>query len=59
MKKMIANQLDMLKDYKDEQAKREFYMAQIRKSTLESFEAFKMLEMETEILKHQAGLSAE
>lgn len=54
---MISNQLDALKDYKDEQMKREFYMAQIYKSILEAFEAMKMLEMETEILKHRAGLS--
>jgi len=29
----------------------------MQKSILETFEALKMLEMETEILKHRAGLS--
>jgi len=37
--------------------KRDFYLAQIQKSILETFEQLKMLEMETEILKHRAGLS--
>lgn len=37
--------------------KRDFYLAQIQKSIYETFEQLKMLEMETEILKHRAGLS--
>ena len=38
LKKTISAQLDMLKNYEDEDTKREFYMAQIRHSVLNSFE---------------------
>ena len=37
-KKEIEKMLDMLKDYKDEQMKRDFYMGQIKKSVFISFE---------------------
>jgi len=37
-KKEIEAALDMLKGYKDEQMKREFYMSQIQRSVLVSFE---------------------
>jgi len=37
-KKEIEAALDMLKGYKDEQMKREFYMSQIKRSVLVSFE---------------------
>lgn len=37
-KKLISQQMDALKDYKDEEMKREFYMAQINQSVYMCFE---------------------
>jgi len=51
--------LNMLKDYKDEQMKREFYMGQIKKSIFVTFEQLRLIEMETQMLKHQASLTPE
>lgn len=59
LKKLIETQLDDLKNYRDEEMKREFYMMQIRQSVMTSFEQLRLIEMEVEILKHQATLSAE
>lgn len=52
MKKAIATQLDTLKNYEDEDTKREFYMAQIRHSVLNSFEQLRLVDMELDLLKH-------
>lgn len=38
LKKIIERQLDELKNYKDEEMQRSFYMAQIRQSVMMSFE---------------------
>jgi len=38
MKQTIGAQMDMLKDYKDEEMKRDYYMAFIKRSVLISFE---------------------
>jgi len=51
--------MDMLKNYQDEEMKRDFYMAQIRKSILSSFESLRLVEMELEILKHRESLTPE
>ena len=59
LKKQISEQLDMLKNYQDEETKRNFYMAQIKRSIFSSFEQLRLIEMELEILKHQASLSPE
>jgi hypothetical protein len=45
-KKEIETALNMLKDYKDEEMKREFYMGQIKKSIYTSFEQLRLIEME-------------
>jgi hypothetical protein len=58
-KKGIETALNMLKDYKDEQMKRDFYMGQIKKSVFQSFENLRLIEMETQMLKHQASLTTE
>lgn len=58
-KKEIETALNMLKDYKDEQMKRDFYMGQIKKSVFQSFENLRLIEMETQMLKHQASLTPE
>lgn len=59
LKKLINEQLDDLKNYRDEDMKREFYMAQIKKSILISFEQLRLIEMELDLLKHQASLTPE
>ena len=59
MKKQIEQQMDLLKNYQDEETKREFYMAMIRQSILVSFESLRTIEMELEILKHHAQLTPE
>ena len=51
--------MDDLKNYKDEEMKREFYMAQIRRSILISIEQLRLIEMELDLLKHQASLTPE
>ena len=58
-KKEIEKVLDMLKDYKDEQMKRDFYMSQIKKSIFVSFEQLRLIEMELQMLKHKASLTPE
>lgn len=42
----------MLKDYKDEEMKRDFYMGMIKKSVFSSFEQLRLIEMEVQMLKH-------
>ena len=42
-KKDIETQLDMLRDYKDEDKKREFYMAQLQHSVVRSFEQLTLI----------------
>ena len=57
MKKSIQQQMDMLKDYKDEETKRDFYMAQIRQSVITCFEQLRLIEMEKDIHRHAAQLT--
>ena len=59
MKKAISEQLDMLKNYQDEETKRNFYMVQIKRSIFSSLEQLRLIEMELDILKHQASLTPE
>ena len=59
LKKIINTQMDELKNYKDDVTKREFYMLQIKRSVMISFEQLRLVEMELEMLKHQASLTAE
>lgn len=46
MKKLIETNLDLLKDYKDEDDKRKFYKAQLQLSIMQAFESLQMTEME-------------
>jgi len=48
-----------LKNYKDEEMKRDFYIMQIKHSIIATFEQLRLVEMELEILKHQATLTKE
>ena len=53
---MEAN-LDTLKDYKDEEMKREFYIMQIKFSIMKTFEQIRLTEMELNVLAHRASLT--
>lgn len=44
MKKAIQQAMDTLKNYHDDETKREWYMAQIRHSTIESFVQLRTIE---------------
>ena len=57
MKKLIENNLDLLKDYKDEETKRKFYHAQLQLSIMQTFENIRMTEMEMMIHAHAATLT--
>ena len=59
MKKTINTAMDELKNYKDEDMKREFYMLQIKRSVMITLEALRTIEFELEMLKHQASLTPE
>lgn len=58
-KKEISSQLDQLRDYKDEDMKRAFYMAGIIQSVYTTFEQLRLIDMELKILEHRAGLTEE
>lgn len=51
--------MDELKNYRDEDMKREFYMMQIRHSVMETFEQLRMVDMEMQMLRHRASLTPE
>ena len=59
LKKLIESQLNDLRNYQDEEMKRQFYMAQIRQSVCTTFEQLRLVERELDILKHQATLTPE
>lgn len=59
MKKLLENNIDRLKDYKDEDAKREFYKCQIQVTIMAALDQLSCTEMEMKVLKHQASLSVE
>ncbi len=46
-----------LKDYQDEEMKRDFFMCQIKLSIMKTFEQLRLTDMELDMLKHAAGLS--
>ena len=57
MKKLIETNLDLLKNYKDEETKRKFYQEQLKLSIFQTFENLRMTEMELQIHAHAATLS--
>lgn len=59
LKKMLESNLERLKDYKDEDMKREFYKNQIQLAIMGALDQISMTEMEMQVLKHQASLSQE
>lgn len=59
LKKHIEGNLDRLKDYKDEDMKREFYKVQIQFSIMNAFDQLAMADMEVKVLAHQMSLTPE
>lgn len=59
IKKSIMADLETLKTYQDEETKRKYFMAQMKHSVFSSFEQIRLIEMELDILKHQASLTPE
>ena len=57
LKKQLEANLDKLKDYKDEEMQRQFYMAQIRFSIMTVFEQLSMTQMEMNVHAHRASLT--
>jgi hypothetical protein len=51
-KKEIEAELDMLRDYKDEDMKRSFYMASLQHSIVRSFEQLTLIFQEVKLLEH-------
>lgn len=51
-KKEIETQLDMLRDYKDEDMRRNFYMASLQHSIVRSFEQLALIFQELKLLEH-------
>lgn len=57
LKKAIEANLDRLRNYQDEEMKRDFYMNQIKLSIMNSFEQMRLTEMELDMLQHAASLT--
>jgi hypothetical protein len=51
--------MDTLKNYHDDDTKREWYMAQIGHSAIESFVQLRTITMELEMLAYQSKLTPE
>ncbi len=58
-KKALEANLDRLRNYENEEMKREFYLNQIRLSILNTFEQMRLTELELDIQAHAASLSQE
>lgn len=56
LKKDLETQLDALRDYKDEDMKRDFYMNQLKYSVIKSLEQVALANQETKLLEHRATL---
>lgn len=57
LKKQIEANLDRLKNYQDEEMKRDFYKTQIQLSILKTFDQLRLSDMELEMLQHAATLT--
>lgn len=55
-KKDIENQLDLLKNYTDEDTKRNYYMIMLNHSVVRSFEQLSLIFQEMKLLEHQMTL---
>ena len=59
LKKLLEANIERLRDYQDEEAKRDFYLNQIKLTIMASLDQLAMTEMEMSVLKHRVGLTAE
>ena len=57
LKKTLEANLDRLKNYQDEEMKRDFFMTQIKLSIMQTFEQLRLTDMELEMLKHASSLT--
>ena len=57
LKKQLEANLDSMKNYKDEEMQRQFYMAQIKFSIMTTFEQLNMTQMEMNVHAHRASLT--
>lgn len=55
-KKDIENQLDLLKNYSDDETKRKYYMQMLHHSIVRSFEQLSLIFQEMKLLEHQQTL---
>ncbi len=58
-KKQLEQNLDRLKEHKDESMKREVYKTQIQLATMSALDQLNLTEMEINVLAHKASLSVE
>lgn len=59
LKKQLEANLDRMRNYTDEEMKRQFYMTQIKLSIMKTFEQMSLTDMELDMLKHAASLTAD
>jgi hypothetical protein len=52
-KKELEGQLDMLRDYKDEETRRNYYLMMLDHSVVRSFEQLSLIFQEVKLLEHQ------
>ena len=57
LKKTIEANLERLKNYQDEEMKRDFFMTQIKLAIMKTYEQLRLTDMEIEMLQHAAGLT--
>ena len=59
LKKLLENNIERLRDYQDEEMKREFYIQQLKLAIMSTLDQLTMTEMEINVLKHKASLTDE
>ena len=57
LKKLLENNLERLREYRDEDKKREFYKTQIQLSIMGAIDQLSLTEMEMQVLAHKATLT--
>ena len=57
LKKAIEANLERLRNYQDEEMKRDFYMNQLKLSIMQTFDQLRLTEMELDMLAHAASLT--
>ena len=57
LKKMLESNLERLREYRDEEKKREFYKTQIQLSIMGALDQLSLTEMEIQVLAHKSSLT--